>query len=153
MPRDAELHRTELAGVRLSAPQRTRFEAHLADPKLVTRFPVDEPEAGEPAQQVVEARVGYVPGAQILGLSKLTRLVRLHVRRFTMQERIGRDLARALEDITGAPGPAVRLERVHLCTQMRGVRETQAVTRTIYWSGVYRESPALRRELLEPCGR
>lgn len=73
-----------------------------------------------------KAYVGYIAHEHILGLSKLTRLVRLFARRFTVQERIGQQLADALEQILEPHGVAVHLEAVHLCTQMRGVREIES---------------------------
>lgn len=87
----------------------------------------------------------------ILGLSKLTRLVCLFARRFSVQERIGQQLADALERILAPHGVAVHLEAVHLCTQMRGVREIESSTRTSYWRGNYDTDPALRSEFAGLC--
>ncbi len=97
------------------------------------------------------AYIGYIAHEHILGLSKLTRLVRLFARRFTVQERIGQQLAGALVSILEPHGVAVHLEAVHLCTQMRGVRETESTTRTTYWRGQYDEDPALRAEFRSLC--
>ena len=95
-----------------------------------------------------KAYVGYIAHEHILGLSKLTRLVRLFARRFTVQERIGQQLADALERILAPHGVAVLLEAVHLCTQMRGVREEHSKTVTSVWRGGYSENPELRHEFL-----
>lgn len=97
------------------------------------------------------AYVGYTAGAQILGISKLIRLVRLFARRFTVQERIGQQIAEALEEMLQPHGVAVYLEADHLCTQMRGVRDGSAKTRTTFWRGEYNENPALRSEFLAAC--
>jgi len=99
------------------------------------------------------AYVGYIAHEHILGLSKLTRLVRLFARRFTVQERIGQQLADALERILQPHGIAVHLEAVHLCTQMRGVREIESSTRTTYWRGNYDTDPQLRADFHRLCGR
>lgn len=96
--------------------------------------------------------VGYVAHEHILGLSKLTRLVRVFARRFAVQERIGQQLADALERILEPHGVAVHLEATHLCTQMRGVREIQSSTRTSYWRGNYDTDPQLRVEFFRLCG-
>lgn len=143
------------------------------DEKLVTAFPT-ECRGGPDCRisQVVEgpipffslcehhslpffgrAYVGYIAHEHILGLSKLTRLVRLFARRFTVQERIGQQLAGALERILAPHGVAVHLEAVHLCTQMRGVREIESSTRTSYWRGNYDEDPPLRAEFFGLCSR
>jgi GTP cyclohydrolase IA len=78
----------------------------------------------------------------------LTRLVRLYARRFSVQERIGQQLADALERILAPHGVAVHLEAVHLCTQMRGVREEHSKTATSVWRGGYTDNAELRREFL-----
>ncbi|MBO0688480.1 MAG: GTP cyclohydrolase I, partial [Candidatus Dormibacteraeota bacterium] len=40
----------------------------------------------------------------------------------------------------------------HLCTQMRGVRDSETHTRTTTWRGGYEELPELRQEFLRSIG-
>ena len=94
------------------------------------------------------AHVAYVAGSEIIGISKLTRLVRLYARRFTVQERLGEQIADKLVELIAPKGVAVRLEAEHLCTQMRGVSETGSRTVTTFWRGVFDEDAELRREFL-----
>lgn len=94
------------------------------------------------------AYVGYVAHERIIGISKLTRLVRLFSRRFTVQERLGEQVADALTELMEPHGVAVHLEAEHLCTQMRGVREEHSKTVTSVWRGGYSANPDLRREFL-----
>lgn len=94
------------------------------------------------------AHVGYVAHDRIIGISKLTRLVRVFARRFTVQERMGQQIADQLVELLGAHGVAVHLEATHLCTQMRGVREENSRTWTSFWRGTYEEEPELRNEFL-----
>jgi GTP cyclohydrolase I len=98
------------------------------------------------------AYVGYVAHERIIGISKLTRLVRLFARRFTVQERVGQQIADALEAMLDPHGVAVYLEAHHLCTQMRGVQEVSPLTRTTFWRGEYDANPALRSEFFVACG-
>jgi GTP cyclohydrolase I len=143
------------------------------DPKLLTAFPTECD--GGPAcrvSQVVEgpitffalcehhalpffgtAHVAYIPHEGIIGISKLTRLVRLFARRFTVQERMGKEIADLLVELMEPHGVAVHLDAVHLCTQMRGVREEQSRTWTSFWRGNYENDPELRREFLTAVGR
>src|SRR4051812_22106442 len=113
------------------------------DDKLLTAFPSEAPDLpGSLAGQVIEgpisfvclcehhalpfhgvAHIGYVPGEQIIGISKLTRLVRLFGRRFTVQERLGEQIADTLDELIQPRGVAVHLAASHMCTQMRGVEE------------------------------
>jgi len=69
-----------------------------------------------------DAYVGYIAHENILGISKLTRLVHLFAKRFAVQERIGQQIADTLEGMLHPHGVAVYLEAHHLCVQMRGVR-------------------------------
>jgi GTP cyclohydrolase I len=92
------------------------------------------------------AHVGYVAGPEIVGISKLTRLVRLYARRFTVQERLGEQIADVLEELVQPRGVAVRLEAAHLCTQMRGVAEDGSRTVTTFWRGLYDDRAELRTE-------
>lgn len=98
------------------------------------------------------AYVGYIAHEHIIGISKLTRLVRLFARRFTVQERIGQQIADALDAMLQPHGVAVYLEAHHLCTQMRGVEETSPLTRTTFWRGAYDGNPALRSEFFVAAG-
>jgi GTP cyclohydrolase IA len=138
------------------------------DAKLRTLFPAERPEGVEGRHaQIVEgpigfyalcehhalpfhgrAHVAYVAGDEILGISKLTRLVRLYARRFTVQERMAEEIADGLIELAGARGVAVRLEAAHMCTAMRGVEEDGSATVTTVWRGLYDEDPTLRSEFL-----
>ena len=138
------------------------------DAKLRTAFPSERPEGVAGAHsQIVEgpisfyalcehhalpfhgtAHVAYVADGEILGISKLTRLVRLYARRFTVQERLGEEIADALVELVQPQGVAVHLEAAHLCTQMRGVHEETSRTLTTFWRGLYDADADLRREFL-----
>ena len=147
-------------------------DGYEGDPKLITVF--DTECRGGPdcrLSQIVEgpiqffslcehhalpfygrAYIGYIAHEQIIGLSKLTRLVRLFAKRFTVQERIGQQIADSLTAMLHPHGVAVYLDAHHLCTRMRGVRETSPLTRTTFWRGNYDSEPSLRNEFYVACG-
>lgn len=141
-------------------------DGYEGDPKLMTVFPT-ECRGGADCElaQVVEgpipfaalcehhslpftgrAWVGYVAHERIIGISKLTRLVRVLTRRFGVQERMTHQIADALASMLEAHGTAVYLEAQHLCTAIRGVREPEAMTRTTAYRGTYTTDAALRAE-------
>ncbi len=99
------------------------------------------------------AYVAYIPHDRIIGISKLTRLVRVFARRFTVQERMGQQIADALQAMLEPHGVAVYLEAHHLCTQMRGVEESSPLTRTTAWRGEYQAHATLRSEFFSACGQ
>src|SRR5437764_1443893 len=146
-------------------------EGYEGDPKLITVFST-ECRGGPDCRlsQVIEgpiqfyalcehhalpfyghAYVGYIAHEHIIGISKLTRLVRLFAMRFTVQERVGQQIADTLEAMLQPHGVAVYLQAHHLCTQMRGVRETAPFTHTSFWRGEYENNPELRAEFLSIC--
>ena len=99
------------------------------------------------------AYVGYIAHEHIIGISKLTRMVRIFAKRFSVQERIGQEVADTLEAMLKGHGVAVYLEANHLCTQMRGVEETSQQTRTTFWRGDYYTNSSLRSDFFVACGR
>lgn len=94
------------------------------------------------------AHVGYLPGARIIGLSKLARLVEAHARRPQVQERMTTQIADWLREHVAPRGVGVVIDAEHLCMSIRGVRTEGArtVTSTLY--GLVREDPAARQEFL-----
>jgi len=96
--------------------------------------------------------VGYVAGEEIIGLSKLTRLVRVASRRFAVQERIGKQIAEMLMATIKPQGVGVYIEARHMCMEMRGVRESNALTRTTAWVGSLADRADLRREFFTSIG-
>jgi GTP cyclohydrolase I len=98
------------------------------------------------------AYVGYIAYENIIGISKLTRVVRMYAKRFAVQERIGFQIADVLESMLNPVGVAVYLEAHHLCVEMRGVREVAPMTRTTVWRGQYAADPTLRSEFFTACG-
>jgi GTP cyclohydrolase IA len=96
--------------------------------------------------------IGYIANENIIGLSKLTRLVRLFTRRFAVQERIGQQIADTMDEMLHPHGVAVLVEAQHLCVEMRGVREAAPLTRTTVWRGNYANDPSLRNEFLTSIG-
>jgi len=96
------------------------------------------------------AHVAYLPGksGEVVGLSKLARLVECFSRRLQIQERMTREVAEALMDHLDARGAACFVQAQHLCMQCRGVRQSSAVMHTTSMLGQFRESDAARAELI-----
>ena len=72
----------------------------------------------------------------------------MFARRFTVQERLGEEIAGAIDELIEPHGVAVHLQAVHLCTRMRGVREESSTTAMTFWRGGYGDDPELRHEFL-----
>jgi len=97
------------------------------------------------------ASVGYKPspGAPVVGLSKLARLVEEYAQRLTMQERITRQVTDALDDQLETEGAACVLRSHHMCMGIRGVRKPSAEMVTSSMTGIFRTNPSARAEFLQ----
>jgi GTP cyclohydrolase I len=92
------------------------------------------------------ATVGYLPGARLLGLSKLARIVEIHSRRPQVQERMTTQIARWLDDQLKPRGVGVVLRAEHSCMTLRGVRAHGSTTVTSALLGTVRSDERTRHE-------
>ena len=90
--------------------------------------------------------IGYIPGENIIGLSKVARIVDMFSRRLQVQEHLTEEVADALRDCIGAQGVIVRTRAHHLCMEMRGVGKQDSTTVTLATRGVFATDRSLREE-------
>ena len=100
-----------------------------------------------------KAHVAYIPTGKVLGLSKIARLVDMFARRLQIQENLTRQIADAVQQVTGAAGVAVVIEAKHMCMMMRGVEKQNSTMNTSVMLGAFRESSNTRQEFLQLIGR
>ena len=98
------------------------------------------------------AHVGYLPGARILGLSKLARLVAHFASRPQVQERLTKQIADCLDEHLQPRGVGVVIEAEHTCMTLRGVRAPGSSTVTSTMLGVLRDDPRSRQEFFALSG-
>jgi GTP cyclohydrolase I len=94
------------------------------------------------------ATVAYLPDGDLVGLSKLSRLVRFYARRLQTQERMTRQISDFLEEELAPRGTAVVTTARHLCMEMRGVEQPDAETTTSCVTGIFKEDSKARSEFL-----
>lgn len=96
------------------------------------------------------AHIGYIPAedGQVVGLSKLARLLDVFARRPQVQETLTVQVADALERLLEPRGTVVVIEATHLCMSMRGVRKADARTVTSSVRGTLRSDVAARAEAM-----
>jgi GTP cyclohydrolase I len=82
------------------------------------------------------AHIGYIPNGKITGLSKIARMAEGYAKRFQVQERLTNQIANAMDEVLQAQGVMVVIEAKHMCMCGRGVRKSDAVTKTIATRGV-----------------
>jgi GTP cyclohydrolase I len=91
---------------------------------------------------VGKAHIGYVPVEQVVGLSKIARLIDVYARRLQTQERLTSQIVTAIDEILKPRGVAVMMEAEHMCMAMRGVQKPGVMTVTTQFSGLFRDDPA-----------
>jgi len=95
-----------------------------------------------------KCHVAYVPTGKVLGLSKVARIVEMYARRLQIQENLTKEIAEAIEGVTGASGVGVIIEAKHMCMMMRGVEKQNSIMKTSVMLGSFRDQPATRMEFL-----
>ena len=102
-----------------------------------------------------KAHVAYIPNrsGNVIGLSKVARLVDGYAKRPQVQERLTRQVADALEEHLQPRGVLVVMEAEHLCMSMRGVRKAGSSTVTSSVTGIFRANVATRAEAMRFLGQ
>lgn len=93
--------------------------------------------------------VGYIPDGNMIGLSKLARIVNIFARRLQVQERLTKEVCDILTDKLSSRGVIVKCEADHLCMKMRGVETQDSNTVTFEYSGEFIDNQNLRKEFLD----
>ena len=96
------------------------------------------------------AKVAYIPGDRIIGLSKINRIVRFFGQRPQVQERLTQQILVALQVLLGTEDVAVSIEATHYCVKSRGVMDTNSQTSTTALGGCFKENIHTRAEFLNP---
>ena len=100
-----------------------------------------------------KVHIGYLPNGKVLGLSKFARITDMFARRLQIQENLTKQIADAVQEVTGARGVAVVIEARHMCMMMRGVEKQNSSMSSSVMLGGFRESPATRSEFLRLIGK
>lgn len=93
-----------------------------------------------------KVRIGYIPGKNILGLSKFNRIVDFFARRPQIQERLTKQIFYALQFILGTDDIAVIVDAEHMCVKTRGVMDSCSDTVTSKMGGKFKSDSTLRAE-------
>ena len=95
-----------------------------------------------------KAHVAYLPDGQVLGVSKLARIVDCFARRLQVQERLTVQIADFLMDNLKPKGVAVVLEASHSCMTIRGIRKPNSAMVTSALRGIFKRDLRSRSEVL-----
>ena len=94
-----------------------------------------------------KAHVAYISKGNVIGLSKINRIVEYYAKRPQVQERLTVQIANELKEVMGTEDVAVVIDAEHLCVSSRGVKDVNSSTVTAQFHGKFKEE-ATRREFL-----
>jgi GTP cyclohydrolase I len=95
------------------------------------------------------AHLAYIPNRQVVGLSKLARLVEVFAHRLQLQERLTAQIGQSLDDILQPQGVAIQIIAQHHCMNHRGVKHEGAFMITEHFTGVFQKDANLQKKFLE----
>ena len=95
-----------------------------------------------------KAHIAYIPNGNIVGLSKIPRVVDVFARRLQVQERLTEQIMNCINDTLQPKGVAIVIEAAHMCMMMRGVQKQNSLTTTSGFIGAF-ETLETRTEFLK----
>jgi GTP cyclohydrolase I len=95
-----------------------------------------------------KAHVAYISSGEVIGLSKINRVVDYFARRPQVQERLTVQISNELKRILKTEDVAVVIEAKHLCVSSRGIQDESSSTITADYSGLFKD-PNRRDEFLK----
>jgi GTP cyclohydrolase I len=100
-----------------------------------------------------KVHVGYLPDRNVVGISKLVRVVETFARRMQVQESLTAQIAHTIQDVLKPRGVGVVIHGTHQCMTTRGVHKHGVSMVTSQLLGHFRSDPRTRAEFLTMIGR
>jgi GTP cyclohydrolase I len=97
--------------------------------------------------------IAYIPKGKLIGLSKLNRVARYYASRPQVQERMTEQIAAHLCQILETDDVAVVIDAAHMCVKMRGIKDSDCMTRTSSIRGQFRNDEKCRSEFMTAIPR
>jgi len=95
-----------------------------------------------------KAHIAYISNGNVVGLSKMNRIVEYYAKRPQVQERLTLQVIEELQHILKTENVACIIDAKHLCVNSRGIRDVASSTVTAEYGGVFKTNETLRKEFL-----
>lgn len=96
-----------------------------------------------------KAHVAYISNGNVIGLSKINRIVQYYSKRPQVQERLTMQIGNELKEALGTEDVAVIMDAYHMCVSSRGVNDTNSSTVTAFYSGKFERDEQSRNEFMK----
>ena len=96
-----------------------------------------------------KAHVAYISNGNVIGLSKINRIVQYYAKRPQVQERLTMQIGNELKEVLNTDDVAVIMDAYHMCVSSRGVNDTNSSTVTSFYSGKFERDEQSRNEFLK----
>jgi GTP cyclohydrolase I len=96
-----------------------------------------------------KAHVAYISNGNVIGLSKINRIVQYYAKRPQVQERLTMQIGNELKEALGTEDVAVVLDAHHMCVSTRGVQDVNSSTVTSFYSGRFERDENTRAEFMK----
>ena len=97
---------------------------------------------------VGRAHIAYISNGNVIGLSKMNRIVEYFAKRPQVQERLTMQVVQALQEALGTQDVACVIDAKHLCVNSRGVKDIESSTVTSEFGGQFKNKDT-KREFLD----
>ena len=95
------------------------------------------------------AHVAYYPTDNVVGISKLARVIEIFSRRLQTQETMTAQVAETIDQVLRPKGVAVMIEAVHQCMSLRGIQKRDVATITTQFVGEFKNNPVLQARFMD----
>lgn len=96
---------------------------------------------------VGRAHIAYISNGNVVGLSKMNRIVDYYAKRPQVQERMTIQIVRELQSVLNTDDVACVIDAKHLCVNSRGIRDIESSTVTSEFGGQFKDKE-VRKEFL-----
>jgi GTP cyclohydrolase IA len=93
-----------------------------------------------------KAHVAYISNGNVIGLSKINRIVQYFAQRPQVQERLTMQIGNELKEMLGTEDVAVIIDAHHMCVSSRGIKDATSSTVTSYYGGKFENDEQTRNE-------
>ena len=97
---------------------------------------------------VGKAHIAYISNGNVIGLSKMNRIVEYYAKRPQVQERLTMQIVKELQEALGTDDVACIIDAKHLCVNSRGISDVSSSTVTSEYGGVFKED-RVKKEFLQ----